>query len=204
MHIDLAELSPGQVYFTLTQTLVPRPIAWVLSANASGSHNLAPFSYFNAVASDPPLVMLSLGKKPDGSPKDTRVNISARRHFVIHLPHREMLDAVNESSASLEAEDSEVQHLGLATEPFPGSPLPRLQEARVAFACELHEIMEIGATPQALILGRVKAIHLDDRICSRDERDRLKVDARTLDPLARLGASEYMAAGEILQRRRPR
>jgi flavin reductase (DIM6/NTAB) family NADH-FMN oxidoreductase RutF len=63
-----------------------------LSENENGGFNLAPFSYFNAVSSDPPLLMLSVGKKPDGSPKDTRVNIEQRSRFVIHIAHRELVD----------------------------------------------------------------------------------------------------------------
>ncbi|MET0093908.1 MAG: flavin reductase, partial [Sedimenticola sp.] len=77
MNIDLSEMPPGQVYFTMTQALIPRPIAWVLSENADGGHNLAPFSYFSAVSSEPPLVMLSIGRRPDGTPKDTAANIAA-------------------------------------------------------------------------------------------------------------------------------
>ena len=67
MILDLSELKPAQVYFQMIQTLVPRPIAWVLSEIEQNKYNLAPFSYFNAVCSDPPLIMLSVGKKPDGS-----------------------------------------------------------------------------------------------------------------------------------------
>lgn len=73
MDINLDDLSSTEVYYTMTETLVPRPIAWVLSENLSGSYNLAPFSYFTAVCSNPPLIMISVGKKPDGSPKDTGV-----------------------------------------------------------------------------------------------------------------------------------
>lgn len=203
MQIDLSQLPADQVYFTMIQTLVPRPIAWVLTTNEDGSHNLAPFSYFNAVASNPPLVMISLGKKPDGSPKDTRVNIEQRRHFVIHLPHRDLLDPMNESAITLPAGVSELDHLGLKTETFPGSPVPRIEGTRIAYACELYEIHEIGATPQTMILGKVNQIYVDDTIVTPDSKGRFKVDAARFDPISRLGASEYMAAGEVLVRRRP-
>lgn len=203
MQIDLKELAPDQVYFTMIQTLIPRPIAWVLSSNDDDSFNLAPFSYFNAVASNPPIVMISLGKKPDGSPKDTRVNIEARKQFVIHLPHGKQLDAMNESAITLPAGVSELDHLGLETEPFPGSPVPRIKGSRIAYACELYEVHEIGNTPQAMILGKVNQIYIDDSVVINDAKGRFKVDATRLDPIGRLGASEYMAAGEVLVRRRP-
>ena len=74
MYLNLSDLSASQVYHTLTQTLIPRPVAWVLSDSGNDGLNLAPFSYFNAVCSDPPLVMISVGKKPDGNQKDTCSN----------------------------------------------------------------------------------------------------------------------------------
>ena len=120
MNIDLSDLSPAQVYFTLIQTVIPRPIAWVLSENANGTHNLAPFSYFNAVCANPPLLMISVGRKPDGSFKDTRVNIEQRHDFVIHIVQLSMLEAMNQSSATLPAGVSEIRQLGLALTGFPG------------------------------------------------------------------------------------
>ena len=113
MILDLSELKPAQVYFHMIQTLIPRPIAWVLSEIEQDKYNLAPFSYFNAVCSDPPLIMLSVGKKPDGSFKDTRVNIEQRKDFVVHIAHREVLDELNQSSATLAADISELDQLGL-------------------------------------------------------------------------------------------
>ena len=146
MYFDLAELSPNQAYFTMTQTIVPRPVAWVLSENTSGDFNLAPFSYFNAVCSDPPLVMLSIGRKPDGSPKDTRVNIEQRGHFVIHIAHREQAKPMTESSATLDYGDSEVARLGLQTVPFQGFTLPRLT------GCRIFEVARPYQTEQLRIL----------------------------------------------------
>ncbi len=203
MYIDLTELAPNQVYFTMIQTVIPRPIAWVLSENASGTYNLAPFSYFNAVCSDPPLLMISVGKKPDGSFKDTRINIEQRRDFVVHIANVELLGALNESSATLPAETSEVDLLGLSTVPFEGSRLPRVAGCRVAFACQCHDIHEIGAVPQSLILGRVNRVYVDDAVLDKDAKGRTKIRADLVDPLARLGADEYAALGEIRRLRRP-
>ena len=139
MWIPFGTLHPDQVYFTLTQALVPRPIAWVLSENADGGLNLAPFSYFTAISSDPPLLLISTSRKPSGEPKDTRVNIEARDDFVVMIPHRELLEAMNASSATLPAGVSEVERLGLDTVPFEGSRLPRLAGCRLAFACRRYQ-----------------------------------------------------------------
>jgi flavin reductase (DIM6/NTAB) family NADH-FMN oxidoreductase RutF len=204
MDIELAGLGGAQIYGLMTQTLIPRPIAWVLSENAGGGFNLAPFSYFNAVCSSPPLVMISVGKKPDGSFKDTRVNIEQRGHFVVHIPRRGQVRAVSESSATLAAGDSELTRLGLETTPIPGFALPRLADCAVAYACERWEIHEIGALPQSLILGRVGRIYLDDSLTAADGKGRLRVDAAKLDPLARLGPDQYLVGGEILRLQRPR
>ena len=203
MYFDLAKLSPNQAYFTMTQTIVPRPVAWVLSENASGDFNLAPFSYFNAVCSDPPLVMLSIGRKPDGSPKDTRVNIEQRGHFVIHIAHREQAQPMTESSATLDYGDSEVARLGLQTVPFQGFTLPRLKDCRVAFACERYEIREIGNAKQTLLLGLVRAIYVDDAAVTTDAKGRTKIDAARIDPLGRLGGGEYSTMEGIVNVPRP-
>lgn len=203
MQIDLSTLTPSQVYFTMTQTLVPRPIAWVLSENEDGGYNLAPFSYFTAVCSDPPLLLFSAGRRPEGGPKDSTANIEARRRFVVHIAPRELVEPLNASAASLAPGVSEVEQLGLATVPFQGFPLPRLEGCRVAFACELDRVIELGRGPQALILGEVKAIYLDDEAVSRDHKGRLKVHADRLDPVSRLGPEEYAALGEITRLVRP-
>jgi len=203
MNIDFQRLNPSQIYFHMTQTLIPRPIAWVLSENADGGFNLAPFSYFNAVCSDPPLIMLSIGKKPDGSFKDTRVNIEQRGHFVVHIPRRDQAELVTASSATLDAGDSEVEMLDLETLPFDGSGLPRLADCAVAYACEAWEIREIGGVPQSLILGRVNRLYLDDGLAGQDGKGRLLVDTAKLDPLGRLGPDRYLVGGDVIRVKRP-
>ncbi len=203
MNIDLSVLSAGQVYGTMIQTVIPRPVAWVLSRSANGRLNLAPFSYFNAVCSEPPLVMLSVGRKPDGDEKDTRVNIRDRRDFVIHIAHRELAEALTASSATLPAGESEVERLGLETVEFEGSVLPRLAVCRVAFACELFDYRELGPRGQALILGRVKRLFVDDSLVTRDARGRVKVAAADVDPIGRLGGNEYVTFGQVLNIPRP-
>lgn len=203
MIIDLAALKPAQVYFTMVQTLIPRPIAWVLSEIEPNKYNLAPFSYFNAVCSDPPLIMLSIGKKPDGSFKDTRVNIEQRRDFVVHIAHRAMLQDLNRSSATLAQDVSELDRLGIETTLFEGSRLPRIRACRIAYACECYQIHELGSTPQSIVYGKVNRIFIDDAITSTAEKGRLKVHADRLEPVSRLGADEFMGFGEIIRLPRP-
>ena len=203
MEIDFTDLDPAQVYRTVIQSLVPRPIAWVLTENKNQSFNLAPFSYFNAVSSDPPVLMFSVGKKPDGSFKDTRVNIEARSRFVIHIPSVAQIDAVNASSATLDNEVSEVSQIGLTTVPFQGSTLPRIQGCPVAYACELFDIMEIGKTPMSMILGEIKRAYIDDEIIASAPNQKLLIDAKKMNPLGRLGGLDFVSLGDIHSRERP-
>ncbi len=91
MILDFATLTGGQSYFQIIQTLMPRPIAWVLTEHENGSYNLAPFSFFTAVCSEPPILMLSVGLKPTGEFKDTRTNLERSQRCVIHIPDRGML-----------------------------------------------------------------------------------------------------------------
>ncbi len=198
MDIDLNELSPGQIYAIMTQALIPRPIAWVLSENADASYNLAPFSYFTGISSRPPLLMLSIGKKPDGTPKDTLANIEARTDFVVHIAHREQMVPLNESSAVYSAGVSEVDELGLELVELKGSRLPRLAGCRLAMVCQLYQIIEMGEVPQALIFGRINSIYVDDAVGGVDAGGRYKIDADKLDPLARLGVGEYSGFGEVM------
>lgn len=204
MYIELENQSPDQIYFSMTQTVIPRPIAWVLSDNGDGGYNLAPFSYFNAVCSDPPLILLSVGKKRDGSFKDTRVNIEERSHFVVHIAHRELAAPLTETSRTLPHGQSELELVGLRLTEFEGFPLPRLAVCRVALACERYQIQEVGPLPQSLIFGRVRSIYLDEGVVSEDGQGRLKIHADQIDPIGRLGSSEYVTFGEILRIPRPK
>lgn len=204
MHIDLSGLSPNRVYFTLIQSVVPRPIAWVLSENTDGAYNLAPFSYFNLVCSDPPLLMLSIGKKRAGDIKDTRRNIIERERFVVHLPHVGQMEQVNESSRELPAGVSELESLQLCTVPFAGFSLPRLRDCRIALACSRYQVSELGDQGQALMLGLIESVYIDDAIVQRDEKGGLIIDAAKLDPLSRLGGDEYGSLGQVYRLPRPR
>ncbi len=203
MLIEFEALSSANIYHLMTQSLIPRPVAWVLTENEDKSLNLAPFSYFTAVSSNPPLIMISVGKKPSGEFKDTRVNIERAKHFVIHIAHRELASVVTETSRTLPLGESEVIRSGLDVTPFDNFPLPRLDACRIAMACELYEVKEIGPAPQTLIFGEIKALHIDDQFVATDAQGRLKIDAGGIDPLGRLGASEYSTQGGIITIPRP-
>lgn len=204
MFIDFDGMNPADIYHTLTQTVIPRPVAWVLTENPDGDYNLAPFSFFTPITSNPPLVMFSVGRKPtDNAFKDTRVNIEERKEFVVHIAHRELAGAMTETSRTLPHGESELANLGLELCEFEGFHLPRLSDCHVALACELYEIKEIGAAPQSLVFGLVKGIYVADQAADHDDKGRLKIDGAAVDPIGRLGGSEYVTFGDILKVPRP-
>lgn len=206
MLIDLSTLSKNQVYYTFIQTIIPRPIAWVLSDNGPGaddSFNLAPFSFFNGVSSNPPIISISIGKKPDGSRKDSWVNIEERKEFVIHIPHRAVAQEVTSSAASLKHGQSELNLFKLDLVEEPGFRLPRWKEARVAFFCECYQIIEVGDTPQGLILGLVKSVYIDENVAVLEDGSKLHVDPVKVDPLSRLGGSDFGLFGDVITVKRP-
>lgn len=201
MLFHTGQLTPNQVYHTMIQTLIPRPVAWVLSENSDNSLNLAPFSYFAPVCSDPALLMISIGKKPDGSLKDTRRNIVERSHFVVHIAGQALAQAVTDSSATLPENVSEVERLQLETTDF-GFSLPRLSACPVAVACELYEAKPLGDLPQLLIFGRITQIYVSDAAVTA-HNGRALIDASVIDPLGRLGGDEYWVGGKVLTIKRP-
>lgn len=198
MDFDLGAFTSEQAYYLLTQTIVPRPIAWVLSRNANDSLNLAPFSFFNAVASAPPTLMISAGHKPDGTLKDTRANLIERGDFVVHVPQVAHLSAVSDSAQSLPATASELELLNLPVVEFAGFSLPRLSQCPVAMACKMSQHVEIGPDRQAVIFGEVKQLYVADEAIEVLGEGQFAIDPLGIDPLARLGRRYYAGLGDIL------
>lgn len=202
MDISMADLSATQIYYLMTQSVIPRPVAWVLSEQANSLLNLAPFSYFNAVCSNPALIMLSMGFKENKDLKDTRANILARKHFVIHIPSCGDAESVNISARNLPADESEVDLLNLETVPMPGFSLPRLKETSLAMGCELYQCIELGPASQALILGEIKTVYIADTVIAGEHKEVPIIDPHKLDPLARLGGPNYCHIGKMFSIKR--
>ncbi|QGJ72053.1 Flavin reductase [Planctomycetales bacterium 10988] len=203
MLIDLATLDATTIYHLMVQTVIPRPIAWVLSENGNQSYNLAPFSYFNAISSSPPTLMISVGHKKSGEKKDTWLNIEERKHFNVHIVSRAQLETMVETAAPYEHGISEVEQLEIETVEEEGFQLPRLKQAKVALACELYQLHEIGTGPQALIIGEIKQLYIEDSVVQL-ENSRYTIDANEIDPMARLGGNEYVYFGGIEKVIRPK
>ncbi|RUO22361.1 flavin reductase family protein [Aliidiomarina iranensis] len=212
MIVDLTNETSSSIYHLMTQTLIPRPVAWVLSEHEQGHLNLAPFSYFTAVSSEPPLLMFSVGNKISGEGKDTKVNIANNPYFVVHIAPENLAESVTESSRSLPATESELEHLALDTETFEGFPLPRIAGCPIAFGCKLHALQDVPGAPQTMVFGEIQRVFIDDRVGNIEKQkksdgstsSRLVVDALAVQPIARLGADQYATLGRILNISRPK
>lgn len=180
MQIDPALQSTIENYKLLTNLVVPRPIAWVTSQSQSGVINLAPFSFFNAVGSDPLYVIISIGRRDDGELKDTANNIEFSREFVVNLVTEELFDAMNISAADFPAEQSELEAAHLHTAPSVRIKTPRVAQAQASLECKLFSAQPLGAN--TLFIGEVVMFHVADHLIG----PRLHVN--NFAPIGRLGS----------------
>ena len=180
MQIDPASHSTADNYKILTNLVVPRPIAWVTSIGEAGVVNLAPYSFFNAVGSDPLYIVISVGRNAVGAPKDTARNIAAGGGFVVNLVTEELLGAMNVSAVDFPPEQSELVATGLHTAASVHVRAPRLAAAMASLECRLHQQIDLGGN--ILVIGQVVMFHVADHLV--DERLRIHGFA----PIGRLGS----------------
>jgi flavin reductase (DIM6/NTAB) family NADH-FMN oxidoreductase RutF len=161
MRYDLARCAPGMGYKLLASTVTPRPIAWVTTRSPQGVVNAAPYSFFNAIGSDPPSVVLGLMASPRGEYKDTARNILDTGEFVVNLVSASLATQMNETSIDAPADVSELDLAGLDTAPSGLVAPPRIALSPVAFECVTLQAVETGPR-QTVVIGRVLAVHVDD------------------------------------------
>ena len=198
MEVELGDLSERDTYALLTQTIIPRPIAWVLTDNSlegDARWNLAPFSFFNGIASNPPMVMFSIGSWDVlGRTKDTLVNIRNNPDFTIGIANKSQESLVQQSSTELPFGVSEVQEYGISVTQW-NWKTPLIVGCRVNFACSLSKEVKIDDSSQILIFARISKIWVADEAVSKDSKDRIVIDPKVIDPLLRLGAGKYGQLG---------
>lgn len=192
MHVDPKTLSADESYRLMTGVVVPRPVAWVTTIAPNGGVNLAPFSTFTFVAPKPPMLAFSVGQR-GGIYKDTARNILANEDYVVHIADRALIEAVHGSAVEHPPEVSEVEVLGLVTEPSLHVQAPRISAAPIAMECRLRQCLEFGETRSRLIVGEVVAFHFRDGLMQNG-----KIDTKALDPLCRLAGPNYATLGDIV------
>ncbi|MCX4245669.1 flavin reductase family protein [Paraliomyxa miuraensis] len=211
--LDAAALSAGDVYRLMTDLVTPRPIAWVSTLAEDGRPNLAPFSYFQAVCSRPPMVMLSIATRPDGHPKDTLANILATRELTINHVSEPLSQAMNATSAELPAEVDEWELAGEPGARLPSRPAamvrpPRVASARAAMECRMTHALPLGHGPKGpsstLVLAEVLVFWVAPGLIRRDERGRLSpMDPADLGAIGRLGGMSYARTRDTFVMPRP-
>jgi flavin reductase (DIM6/NTAB) family NADH-FMN oxidoreductase RutF len=201
---ELLSILPGEMerrdfYQLLTSLVVPRPIAWVSTVGADGTPNLAPFSFFNAVAGNPPTLMVSISQR-QGRLKDTLRNIKDTGEFAVHIVSEDLAQAMNQTSGEYPYEIDEFQIAGLESLPCVDIRPPRIASARAVFECRLTQTVPVQGSTNTMVLGQVVRVHLGRELL----RPNGQVDANLLRPLARLGGSEYATLAEVFSMERPR
>ena len=192
MQIDPENLSEDASYKLLTGVVVPRPIAWVSSGVLPGTINLAPFSTFTFVSSEPPMVGFNCGRRK-GEQKDTSRNINEFKDYVVNIADETLLDKLHSSSEHFDSHVSEVETVGLTTVPSSKIRTPRLKEAPISMECMLRQVLNFGNSGSEFFVGEVVAFHIRDDLYNDG-----KIDTRLLRPICRLGGPNYAMLGDIV------
>ncbi|SHJ04053.1 NADH-FMN oxidoreductase RutF, flavin reductase (DIM6/NTAB) family [Palleronia salina] len=180
--------------------VTPRPIGWISSRDDDGTDNLAPYSFFNAVAYTPPQVMFAStsAKEDRGDTKDSVANIRETRVFCVNIVPYDLRDAMNASSSALPAGTDEFAHAGLEKEECETIDCARVAAAPAALECKLTQIVKLEGAHNFLVLGEVTGIHLRDD-CVKDGR----FDVLSFNPLSRMGYRDYTVVREAFELMRP-
>jgi flavin reductase (DIM6/NTAB) family NADH-FMN oxidoreductase RutF len=163
MKFDLENATARETYHLLIGLVAPRPIALVTSMNEDGGLNAAPFSAYNYLCTDPPIIGIGVTDRPTGGfvPKDTARNIRRTGEFVVNVVTEDLAQQMNICATDFPAEVDELEMAGLATAPSQIVKVPRIEQAHAALECREYTTMEIGRS--RIILGRVVAIYIEDK-----------------------------------------
>ena len=191
---DLGAMSKADGYKLLASVILPRPIAWVMSRDAEGGLNAAPFSFFNILSSDPPLLAIGFARAPDREGKDTLANIRVRGEFVVNLVPEELAEAMNVTATNAPRGTDETLLAGLELAPCKLVDVPRIAGSPVALECKLFELLEPGGS-STIALGRIVYAHVRESAFA--DRARLHVDSAKLRLIARMeGGGGYCKTRE--------
>jgi flavin reductase (DIM6/NTAB) family NADH-FMN oxidoreductase RutF len=200
MLFDFATIPARERYKLMVSTIVPRPIAWVVTRDLHGQLNAAPFSFFNALAGDPPVVGIGIGSHDPGRPRDTRRNIRDTGQFVVNLVSEEVRERMNITAIEFEHSVSEPHEAGLTTVASVHVKPPRIAESPVSMECELIQIVEFG-TENALVLGRILAMHVRDEAVMDPVKHH--IDTPALKLIGRMhGAGWYARTSDLFHMER--
>lgn len=184
-YFDLAEAQARDRYKLLSGLVVPRPIGWIGTRRPDGSYNLAPFSFFNVVSSNPPVVLFSGGRHTD-RPKDTTELAVETGEFSVNIVSESVVEAMAVTSGSFTAEDDEFEIAGLTAVPGTKTGAPLVAESPANLECTVRQMIELGENTR-LIIGDVVAIHVVD-----DVLDGTRIDNDALQAVGRMAGATYI------------
>src|ERR1035437_192806 len=208
MNVNPSSLSHSELYSLILSSVAPRPIAWVSTLSASGQPNLAPFSFFNCVCAEPPLLAFAPGLRPPkqagsahGEAKDTLRNIRETREFVINVVTYELAEVMNQTSGEYDASINEFELAQIAPAPSQVGKGPRVAASPVSFECRLYQILDFSASPESgsLVIGQIVSIHVDDSHMKQG-----KLDRNSLDLIGRMGGIQYTRTMQRFEMVRPK
>lgn len=201
LSIDPGSMSERENYKFLIGSIIPRPIAFVTTMSKDGVLNGAPFSYFNIVSSNPPMISLSI-QRSNGKMKDTARNIMESNEFVIHVVDEQNVEAINQTAASLPSDQSEIELANLTPVQSVRVSVPGVKEAKIRMECIVEQFLELGGKDSPgcdLFIGRVVLFHIEDAIYEKG-----RIDPRGLAAISRLAGHAYAKVGEIFEIERPK
>ncbi|RFU70596.1 flavin reductase family protein [Peribacillus saganii] len=201
LSIDPSTNTERENYKFLIGSIIPRPIAFVTSLSEEGVLNGAPFSYFNIVSSNPPMISLSVQRK-NGTMKDTAKNILDTKEFVVHIVDEQNVEKINETAASLPPDQSEVEQANLKPVESVKVSVPGVKEAKIRMECTLEHAIQLGGTDSPgcdLLIGKVVHFHIDDDIYENG-----RIDPNGIAAVSRLAGQNYAKIGDIFAIERPK
>jgi flavin reductase (DIM6/NTAB) family NADH-FMN oxidoreductase RutF len=188
-HFDLATIAKADAYKLLVSVVVPRPIAWITSRDAAGTLNVAPFSFFNMLASDPPVVGIGFSGASDRDGKDTYNNVRERGEFVVNMVPEALAEEMNTTAINAPRGTNEAELAGLELAPSVKVDIPRLAGSPASLECKLLEFRNFGGSGH-ICLAQVVYVHVLTEAVTNPER--FHFDANKLDLIGRMhGAGGY-------------
>jgi flavin reductase (DIM6/NTAB) family NADH-FMN oxidoreductase RutF len=200
MKIDPANLDRKSAHDILVGSVLPRPIAFISTLGEDGVYNLAPYSFFIPVSMRPVLVGIGIGRKRDGSKKDTLVNIEWGKDFVVNLVTEALAEAMNQTAGEYPKEVDEFQVAGLTPIKSDRVKSPRVAESPVNMECRLHQVLGFGDAPRLneFVLGEVLQIHVKDEYWVNGE-----IQSTKLKAIGRMGGDFYSRTTDLFEMKRP-
>ncbi|MFC6119449.1 flavin reductase family protein [Macrococcoides bohemicum] len=199
MHINPEEQNERDNYKLMIGSIIPRPIAFITSKSEEGIVNAAPFSYFNIVTSNPPMISVSIQRK-DGVSKDTARNILNHKQFVVHIVSKSIVEEMNKTAANLAYNESELDMTSLTLEDSQVVDVPTIKEAKIAMECVLEHHVTLGKDNNAVdhIIGKIVNFNIEDELV-----ENFRINAGKLEPISRLAGQNYSELGHIFELERP-